>query len=185
MIEVELKFSLPCIEEARERFINLGAAPHAVMNQSDEYLNDPMRDFAELDLALRIRRSDENYLLTFKGPNRDSTAKIRQEIEMPLLDQAAAGQIKQIFESIGFFPVAKVVKRREELVLDWQNESIHVFLDDVEEVGRFVELELLVEDKSEVPYAKQNLLELAAVAGLTGAILTSYLELLLKNRRQL
>lgn len=184
MIEVELKFPVESIDEVRQRLVNLGATPNSVLDQSDEYLNDPMRDFARLDMALRIRSSGETYVLTFKGPNLDPIAKIRQEIELPLADESVAEQMKGIFQGIGFYSVAKVVKRREDLNLIWQNENVHVLLDEVEEVGSFVELELVVDDDSKMLDAKQVLLGLAEAVGLTGAIRTSYLDMLLQNREQ-
>ena len=184
MIEVELKFPVSSIDKIRQQFEGLGATQQANSIQSDEYLNDPLRNFAELDLALRIRSSEENYVLTFKGPNLDETAKIRQEIEMPLADAEAAEQLKRIFDGMGLCSVAKVKKRREEFVLKWQNEDVHVCVDEVEEVGGFVELELVVDDINKVQPAKQVLFGLAESIGLTGAIRTSYLELLLKNRGQ-
>jgi adenylate cyclase class 2 len=184
MIEVELKFPVDSIDEVRQRLVNLGATPNSILDQSDEYLNDPVRDFAKLDMALRIRSSDETYVLTFKGPNLDPIAKIRQEIELPLADESVAEQMKGIFQGIVFYSVAKVVKRREDLSLIWQNENVHVCLDEVAEVGSFVELELVVEDDSKMLDAKQVLLGLAEAVGLTGAIRMSYLGMLLKNREQ-
>ena len=182
MIEVELKFPISSSADVRQRMVDLGATSHSIFNQSDEYLNDPMRNFAKLDMSLRIRNSDEQYVLTFKGPNLDPIAKIREEIELPLADANTAEQMKGVFEGIGFYSVAKVVKRRELLHLNWQNDNVHVFLDEVVEVGSFVELELVVEDEHQMLDAKQTLLDLAEAVGLTGAIRTGYLGMLLKNR---
>lgn len=185
MIEVELKYPVPSLESIRGEFLNLGAIKGQTIVQSDEYLNDPLRDFAKLDLALRIRHSDDEVVLTFKGPNLDETAKIRQETEIPLADQNAADQIKQVFLGIGFRSLEKVVKRREQLDLNWQDRDINICLDEVNELGGFVELELVVDIESAVPEAKSTLLNLAELVGLTGPIRTSYLAMLLENREEL
>ena len=95
---------MPVYEQS---LIELGAQPVKIFEQVDEYLNDPLRNFAKLDVALRIRESDSRFWLTYKGPNLDPTAKIRTEIETPLVDQAAAEQIKQTFIGIGFVSVAR------------------------------------------------------------------------------
>lgn len=182
MIEVELKFEVDSLDEVRDRFQQLGADMESTSVQSDEYLNDPLRDFAKLDIAMRIRSCDGKYYVTFKGPNQDATAKIRKEIEMPLVDEAAAAQMKGVFEGIGFFSVAKVVKQRDKMLIDWLGAKVEVCLDDVVDVGQFVELELVVADQSKVNGAKQTLLALADRVGLSGSIKTSYLQLLLKNR---
>ena len=184
-IEVEFKFPVPDLAQTRSEVIALGAQVTGKVDQSDEYLNDPVRDFAKQDIALRIRQVDGRYGLTFKGPNLDPTAKIRTEIETDLQDRQTADQIRATFLGIGFFSVAVVAKQREKLTLDWQEFVVQVCLDDVAEVGQFVELELVVDDLQAMPAAKQALQQLAAELKLTDATRTSYLEMLLRNRGQL
>jgi len=157
MIEVELKFSIQLpetLESVRRRFVASGAVAHQVSVQSDEYLNDPLRDFAKQDKALRIRMESA----------------------------ACAEQLKQAFLGIGFVSVAKVSKRRETLTISWEGESIEICLDEVDEVGSFVEVELVLEDDGDIESAKQTLLSLAKNVGLPEPIKTSYLELLLERR---
>jgi len=185
MIEVELKFPIQLpetLESVRRRFVASGAVAHLVNVQSDEYLNDPLRDFAKQDKALRIRSHDGRYFMTFKGPGLDAVAKIRHEIEMPLESAACAEQLKQAFFGIGFVSVAKVSKRRETMTVSWEDESVEICLDEVDEVGSFVEVELVIEDDGDIESAKQTLLSLAKNVGLSEPIKTSYLELLLERR---
>ena len=184
-IEVEFKFPVESLVTLRETLIALGAQTSKVSEQVDEYFNDPLRDFAKMDIALRIRQSDSNLWLTFKGPNLDPSAKIRTEIETPLVDQAAAEQIKQTFIGIGYFSVARVAKQRETLSLEWEGQHVEVCLDTVAEVGEFAELELVVESAAEQDAAKQVLESLADKLGLSGSIRTSYLELLLQSRGEI
>ena len=84
-IEVEFKFPVDSLAQLRETLLGLGAKPVKVSEQVDEYFNDPLRDFAKMDIALRVRQSDGKFWLTFKGPNLDPSAKIRTEIETPLV----------------------------------------------------------------------------------------------------
>ena len=187
MIEVELKFPIQApetLDSVRSRFVANGAVAHLVSVQSDEYINDPLRDFAKQDKALRIRSHDGRYFMTFKGPNLDEVAKIRQEIEMPLESAACADQLKEAFIGIGFISVATVSKRREKMTIKWQDEVVEICLDDVDEVGSFVEVELVVEDDGDIESAKQTLLSLAQQVGLSGPIKTSYLGMLLDGRGQ-
>ena len=184
-IEVEFKFPIDDLSGLRAKFVAMGAQPVKVSDQVDEYFNDPLRDFAKMDVALRIRQSDSKMWLTYKGPNLDPTAKIREEIEMPLVDQTAAEQIRQTFLGIGFVSVARVQKRRETLSLDWEGQQVEICLDTVAEVGEFVELERVVDSPAEQDAAKQLLETLAAKLGLSGSIRTSYLELLLENRGEI
>lgn len=182
MIEVELKFAVDSLENLRDQFSQIGASFVSRSVQTDEYLNDPLRDFGKLDLALRIRSCDGKYCVTFKGPKLDPTAKIRKEIEMPLVDEASAEQMKGIFGGIGLLSVTKVVKQREQMQVDWLDEKVEICLDDVVDVGHFVELELVVADSQQVAAAKQKLFSLADHVGLSGPIQTSYLQMLLTNR---
>lgn len=180
VIEVELKFRVESLPEIRQRFLEMGAIEDSVVRQMDEYLNDPIRDFAKLDLALRIRNTDGEYCLTFKGPNLDADVKVRQEIEMPL-DETGAGQMKAIFEGIGLRSVVTVIKRRETLVLDCDGVEVHVCLDDVERVGGFVELEIVVDGEPEILDAKRVLIELASRAGLGDPVRRSYIKMFLES----
>lgn len=184
MIEVELKYRVESLAKTKEQLSKLGASPGRVVVQTDEYFNDPIRDFRKMDLALRLRNTDEEYCLTFKGPNVDPDAKVREEIELRL-DATASAQMKDVFLGIGYCSVAKVTKRREALVLDWNGTDVHLFLDDVKQVGSFIELEIIVADEHGVPKAKQTLSDLCNRMGLKAPVRTSYLELLLKSRGDL
>ena len=181
-IEIEYKYPTNDLETVRQALLGLGASVNRQSKQSDEYLNDPLRDFAKVDLALRIRQSNDQYFVTFKGPNLDPAAKIRTEIETPLADAAAAEKIKQTFLGIGFHSVAAVAKIRDSMTLEWQSQQVKICLDCVAEVGDFVELEIVVADRNQKENAKAALESLANELGLTGSIRTSYLELLLRNR---
>lgn len=182
MIEVEFKFPVSSLEEIRHQLQSLGAISKGVSMQTDEYFNDPERNYAKLDIAVRIRQCDEKFWLTYKGPNLDSAAKIRKEIEMPLQDALAAGQMQRVLRGMGLVSVAKVVKRREEFVGCDDLSSVHFCLDEVAEVGGFIELELVVQSQERVASAKLKLVELADQLGLSGSTRTSYLEMLLRSR---
>ena len=184
-IEVELKFPVESLEAIQGQLISLGATIEETCEQEDEYINDPLRDFAKQDKALRIRRVDDQYCLTFKGPNLDPSAKVRQEIEMSLGDALAAKQIRNTFLGIGFQSVAKVSKKRTYLTLVWQHQHVEVALDDVQEVGCFVELELVVSHANEIDTATSCLHTLADEMGLKNATQTSYIAMLLENRGEL
>lgn len=185
MIEVELKFPVASIEQVRDQIVSLGAISEGVSTQADEYFNDPKRDYAKLDIAVRIRQSDDKYWLTFKGPNLDPAAKIRKEIEMPLKDALAAEQMKGVLDGMGLVSVAKVMKRREEFVGRGELSSVQFCLDEVAEVGGFVELESVVPSQDGVEPAKLKLRALADQLGLSGSTRISYLEMLLKSRESM
>ncbi len=182
MFEVELKFRLASLADLREKLVGMQAEFRGQNKQVDEYFDDPLRDFSSLDYALRIRRVNDQHRLTFKGPNLDSTAKMRHEVELPLLDAASAQQMKEVFLGIGFLSVAKVEKCRETMSLVWSGIRVEICLDHVEGLGEFAELEIVAADHVSSEAAKQHLLALASVLGLKDPIITSYLDLILQER---
>ena len=187
MIEIEKKFPVQDFDKIRTE---LASGEFDVMEsdksklQSDEYYNHRQLRFELQDIALRIREVDDKNILTFKGPNLDATTKIRSEIEIDL-DSENRSKMNEIFLGLGMHSVAKVTKAREAISLRWQGASVEVCLDAVEEVGKFVELEIVAKTQADVPAAKEKLEALAEKFGLQGSTTTSYLEMLLKARGQL
>lgn len=167
--EVEVKYRCGGHEALRRRLRELGAEPLGRVTMVDVYYQHPCRDFAESDEALRVREVEGECRVTYKGPKRGGWAKAREEIEFSAADCGAA---RALFERLGFRPVATLVKRRELYSL-WGTE---VSLDDVEDLGLFVE----VEDKGGGLGAVRRVVE---ALGLTeGPIPESYLELYLARR---
>jgi len=129
MLEVEIK--APC-KDLEERLIKIGAKRIGTEKHEDIYFNPPHRDFRESDEALRVRRVDGKYFLTYKGPRIDSKMKIREEIEIP-----TEPKIIEILRNLGFRDTAVVRKRREIFRL----KNLTVNLDQVENLGNFIEIE--------------------------------------------
>lgn len=187
MIEIEKKYRVPNFEGIREK---LASGDFDVMSdvkpkfQSDEYFNHRQLRFELQDIALRIRHVADKFILTFKGPNQDATTKIRKEVEVSLTEEDA-GKMSEMFLGMGMHAVAKVCKTRDTIAIRWEGSNVEVCLDSVDEVGCFVELEIVAENEGDVPVAKERLELLAEKFGLEGSTTTSYLEMLLKARGQL
>ena len=177
-LEVERKFRVPDFRELKESLRRLDARWLQEVEQVDQYYVHPCRDFAQTDEALRIRHTGDECRITYKGKRRAVGPKTRREIEFSLPD---AKQAAQLLEALGFRPVVQVRKQRQAASLHWNNHNVDVSLDSVEEVGQFVELELMAED--ETAAAAANVLQsLADELGLGGEERRSYLELLLTER---
>jgi adenylate cyclase, class 2 len=179
MLEVEVKYRLPDPAAVEARLRGWGAVVVADHAEADHYLNAPDRDFARTDEAFRLRRIGETNLLTYKGPRRDATSKTRTEIEVPCPpgDAGAEGYLR-LFQALGYRPTAVVRKRRR--IYEWARGgfTVHACLDDVESVGRFVELEIVVDD-SLYAAARQTVLGIADELALGPTEPRSYLEQLL------
>ena len=129
-----------------------------------------------------MRRSDRGNYVTYKGPKVDTTTKTRREIELPLWAQEAkVAALEGLLDALGFVPVAEVRKQRRKAAIPWQGRQVEASLDEVVEVGTYVELELVVED-DDVDSARACIASLAEHLGLSGSERRSYLELLLEKR---
>jgi len=180
--EVELKFPVSDLGVVADQLSGLGVAISEPIAESDWYFAHPARDFAKTDEGLRLRRKGEVNYITYKGPKIDAATKTRREIELPLgPGPESLASWTALLESLGFTPVAEVRKSRRKAAIPWQGRSVEASLDEVADVGAFVELELLAEPEGIEP-AKQCILALAESLGLSGSERRSYLELLLTRR---
>lgn len=177
--EVEQKFPVPDVAALEAKLAAMGAAISEPGPEVDLYLAHPARDFAQTDEALRIRRQGPSNSITYKGPKIDRTTKTRREIELPLPPgEESAEAWAELLATLGFTPVAEVRKLRRKVDISWQDRRVEGSLDDVERLGDFAELELIVEDAG-VEAAKACIASLAEKLGLSGSERRSYLELLL------
>lgn len=147
MLEVEVKYRLTDPSTIEGRLREWGAVAIADHKEADHYLNAPDRDFARTDEALRLRRIGEQNFLTYKGPRKDATSKTRTEIEVPCPPgDAVANAYLRLFQHLGYRPTAVVRKHRRIFEFVSGGFTMHACLDDVEQVGSFIELEIVVED---------------------------------------
>jgi adenylate cyclase class 2 len=179
--EVEQKFPVSDLAAVVERLAAMGALVKESKLEVDLYFNHPSRDFAVTDEALRIRQAGPACRITYKGPKIDTATKTRRELELNLDPTEAAGWAEML-QALGFRPVVEVRKNRRKSHVDWQGRQVEVSLDDVAEVGYFVELELIADDQS-LAAAKSCLASLANHLSLTTTERRSYLELLLNARK--
>lgn len=180
--EVEQKHPVSGFEPLEARLIEMGATIGPPQEELDLYVNHPVRDFAETDEALRIRRKGGKTLITYKGPKIDKTTKTRREIELSLGDQPETpGQWRELLDVLSFRAVAEVRKIRRKAEVAWDGQTVTLTLDDVHDVGTFVELEI-ESDADGIEQAKSHLAALASELGLEGSERRSYLELLLEGQ---
>jgi len=181
-LEVELKFPVLDFGPVVAQLAGLGAEISPPQEEVDRYYAHPARNFAQTDEALRIRQKGGKCFLTYKGPKLDPNTKTRQEIDLPLPpgpDTLAAWDT--LLQALGFQPVAEVQKLRQKAFLTWQEDRVEISLDEVANLGYFVELEL-VTDQAGLELARSALFALANQLGLSQSERRSYLELLLEKR---
>jgi adenylate cyclase class 2 len=169
MLEIELKSYCLDIEIVKEKIIKSGGILESSGKERDIYYKHPCRDFKQTDEAFRMRHSSMGTFITYKGPKIGDKAKTRFEIETPV---SSADDMDIILFRLGFEKAGEVIKEREIYKLS----EINVCLDRVKELGDFVELEIIGEDKDK---AEKIIFEMADKLGLDKFERRSYLELLL------
>ncbi|MFW9843794.1 MAG: class IV adenylate cyclase [Candidatus Thorarchaeota archaeon] len=182
--EVEVKFPISDKDTMKKAIIDYGGTQQNIEFQVDDYYDHPCRSFSETDEAFRLRHRTvsngqshpETYVtpfeLTYKGPKIDDRTKTRIEYTVDLHDSEA---ISQILVHIGFKLVGRITKHRE--IFDI--EGIIASLDDVTDVGTYIEFELIADGKNDMKKARNRILKLAKTLGLNenDMLRDSYLEL--------
>lgn len=172
MIEVEVKARIDSFKEMEEKLEKLGAVKSKEEFQEDIYFASPIVDFAKTDEALRIRTTNNNTFITYKGPKLNDEAKTRKEVEM-IIESAAKAQ--DIFEEVGF-KAARIVRKNRKY---YTYENFEISLDDVEGLPPYMEIEIALDDGEDYSQAQDKIFELFEKLGVTdGFERTSYMELL-------
>ena len=180
--EVEQKFHLDEPRLLVEKLTGLGFKEGATHSHEDIYFRHPNRDFKATDEAFRLRRVDDRACITYKGPRQAGPVKMREEIEL-MVDASNLTQWKSMLVRLGFQQFPPVRKsRREFSSVDSRFLELIVVMDCVEELGDFVEIEILVVDETELPEAQKRVLDLSKQLGLIRMQPRSYLDQLLELR---
>ena len=174
MIEVEVKARINDPKHIERSIIAIGATPIGIENQADTYYNTSSRDFAQTDEALRIRVQDNKYFLTYKGPKMDTVSKTRKEFEVEIND---ANNMGNILSSLGFFPVATIVKKRKRYRIG----DFFIALDNVRNLGDFIEVEIDLRDSRNYEEKVEIIFKFIEKLGIDRAstVRESYLEMFL------
>ena len=181
-MEIEGKYRVDHPIEFLAQLELLGAKELASQTQEDQYLRHPSRDFKITDEALRMRRVDDLWLVTYKGPRQEGVLKTRPEIELPLAP-GTQDQWMRIWENLGFEPVAVVRKIRRVFDFARHYPDMTVVLDQVPDIGTFAEIECVVESQQELVAAELAIESAAKVLGLNFHERRSYLSMVLEQQK--
>lgn len=179
MIEVEFKVPVRdrCLLE--ENLETQGFSKGNLVKETDLYFDNEHNQIKDSDGALRVRScinlsvNTVEHFMTYKGPKMDAVSMSRKELEVQI-DDADKG--KEILTSLGYCKVYPVAKTRQYYI----GGEITACLDQVEGLGEFLELEMIVSDEAEKPQALERLAALLRQLGYDpeGTIRRSYLSML-------
>ena len=166
-INLELKARYASADEARARAAACGASPGGVLLQQDTYFRVPRGR-----LKLRETRGERGELIYYERPEETAERWSRFTREW-LGDGAGAGRV--LAEALG---VLATVRKRRELYL-FRDARIHI--DEVEELGTFVEFEVTGGENSAT---LATMKELRSAFGIveSAVIKVSYSDMILAKR---
>lgn len=179
MIEVEIKLPIGSPEMAEQALLLMGFEEDTLLQETDIYFTSESRDIRKRGEALRVREVKDlnngttKAVMTFKGPKLDEVSMTREELETEI---ASLDTGKRLFEAIGFRPVQPLVKTRKVL----RKGNMTACLDNVCDLGTFLELEYLAESEAERVPALHEMEHLLQELGcnMTDTTRTSYLSML-------
>ncbi|MEM8734576.1 MAG: class IV adenylate cyclase [Planctomycetota bacterium] len=180
--EVEQKYVLHD-EETPSRLVEAGFELCKTEKHSDQYFRHPCRDFRETDEAFRLRTVNDDLLVTYKGKHLDRQVKVRPEIELALVPEERE-QWMHMLTQLGFEPLPEVKKVREIYRRPESDPDTGetVTMDQVDELGLFAEVEVVVEGAQGIEAAESRVQMLAERLGLQEIQPLSYLAQLLRKR---
>ncbi len=177
-MEYEAKFEVKDHSDIERALKTLGAVYEEEVFEEDHYIDlYPCIKLRERDEALRVRISEGSRSrrgeITYKGPKIRRDLKARDEITVEVRDPRG---LVEIFRRLGF--KSHVIRKRRKI---YRLGVYKIFLDDVEAVGRFVEIE--VEGVRSPEEFLESIKKFKSLIGITGNhIVKSYLELWLEGR---
>jgi adenylate cyclase class 2 len=179
-IEVEFKYRCQDRSVIEQRLASLGAEVGDRQVQTDTYYIHPCRDYAQSDEAVRLRITESDWALTYKGPRLEAGGKSRLEEEAHLASADEAAACHRLLVALGFQPLTALRKTRWRYRVRVAQSVIVVAIDEVHDLGVFVELEMSAAEEH-WRGARQQVLKLAEQLGLSQPIRDSYLELSLRR----
>jgi len=135
MVEIEVKIRVNNLKNLGEKILELGAKLEKERFHEENTLYDfPSKMLYKKQHALRLRRMNKKFFLTFKGPPQKSRKfKIREEYETEVKNEK---QFRKILKSLGLIPVFNYEKHRT----IYRKKGLKISLDELS-IGNFIELE--------------------------------------------
>lgn len=141
MKEVEVKAKVKNLKELEEKLVRLGCKFGEVLNDKNKIFVSTDRDFAEFQTDanfVRIRNRNGKIILTLKRPLSNELDCIEKEV---IINDAE--EMQGILELSGYhFVIEYSGKRRKTKYQD-----MTICLDELEELGSFVEVEKMTEEE--------------------------------------
>lgn len=183
MIEVEVKIPIENIEKIKQKLLETGFIYQKTVVETDTYFTSDHYDMRKRDKALRIRKTENldtgevKAQLNCKGPKLDQVSMTRKETELEIPEP---GKMEDILKELEFYPAScRVKKTRGYYIKDHMTAAA----DKVENLGSFLELEIIVAKEEERAGGLDTIYEVMRMLGCEKikTVRDSYLSMLEKQ----
>ena len=167
MIEIEVKLKIEDVIDLEKRLLDQGYILKETRRETDTYFDGGICGIKKSGQALRVRRTvncvtgKEQSAITFKGEKLDTISMARVELETDVADGETA---ERILCALGFYPAKPAVIKTRKV---YRNEDICACLDDVQDLGTFLELEIMAESEEARPAALDRIERILKSIGYT------------------
>lgn len=183
MIEVEVKIPVENIEEIKEKLVQGGFRYQKTVVETDTYYTSDHYDMRKKDKALRIRKTENldtgevKAQLNCKGPKLDQVSMTRKETEIEIQEPE---KMEEILGELEFYPAPCKVKKTRGY---YTKNNMTATADQVENLGSFLELEIIVAKEEERAGGLDTIYEVMRMLGCekTETVRNSYLSMLEKQ----
>lgn len=180
MIEVEVKLPIGNPEEVKRKLQNLGFMAGSIEKETDTYFDNAAEEIRRGGQALRVREcrnlltGETTAQINYKGQKLDQISMTRKELETEVSE---ADTIRQILQAIGFHIADPVVSK---IRMIYPKAPVTACLDQVENLGDFLELEILADSQSQYEAAMNQIRQILGQLGyrVEDTIRKSYLSML-------
>ncbi len=170
-MEIEYRFKAP--KNIKNILQDIGAIRKSEQTQDDEYFKFNLDTERKLVIRLR-KKSNGKEVLTFKGSSEDTEDTAWQEWESNIQNSDI---LKKLLLSNGLVNVVRIQKQRE----SYQFEQFEINIDQIKDLGTFVEVEL---QSTDVKTAKEKILAFIENIGIKKehVVTKGYVPLMLESK---
>ena len=147
-LEIEVKIRMPDDsghQQLRQKLPTAGGQHAGVVHETNVFFDRPDRSLLNVNAGLRVRKTvaegtgEVRGLLTYKGPPQPHGLRSREAFDVHV---DPPDETTKLLVALGYQETLRFEKRRETWLLDGCN----VELDEIAELGKFVEIEGPTED---------------------------------------
>jgi len=129
--------------------------------EEDEYFTDLEGKYIENRTCLRIRTTkdneDQNVEITYKGKSEILNHYYAKKESNVNIDPNAKNEFIEMLEALGYYSYVNVIKKRKYYSKKINDDEYNVLIDNIGNVGIFIEVELLTKDNIEKGKEKYEL----------------------------